>query len=112
MADLSNKLSSKIDPTSARFEKNMRAMADPLAVPRRKNRFVRVAARKQSSRSTQEAADGSRADRACLSIRNTDFVSLGLYAAFDMYEEWGGAAVGRRCNRPWDDEWPACSCSL
>jgi len=34
MADSSNKIASKIDPTSARYEKNMRAMAERVAAIR------------------------------------------------------------------------------
>jgi len=48
-------LTTRIDPTSARFEANMRYMADLVSAVRR-NRYAKAAAPKRSKASTPKAA--------------------------------------------------------
>src|SRR5262249_53589304 len=92
MADQIPKLPSKIDATSARFEKNMRAMAGLVSEIRTEEERIRQGGGEKAI----EAQDGKKRltarERINLLIdRDTEFFELGLYAAYEMYEEWGGA---------------------
>jgi acetyl-CoA carboxylase carboxyltransferase component len=92
MADLSNKLSSKIDPTSSRYEKNMRAMAEIVSAIRTEEEQVRLGGGEKAIESQHAKKRLTARERVDLLIdRDTEFFELGLYAAFEMYEEWGGA---------------------
>ena len=93
-----NLLESHLDPTSARFEKNMRAMAELVAA-------VRTEQEKIGEGGGPKAVDAQHAkgrltarERIELLLdKDAEFFELGIYAAHRMYEEWGGApAAGRR----------------
>src|SRR5437773_8544589 len=87
-----NLLESHLDPTSARFEKNMRAMAELVAA-------VRTEQEKIGEGGGPKAVDAQHAkgrltarERIELLLdKDAEFFELGIYAAFEMYEEWGGA---------------------
>src|SRR5215472_7845177 len=92
MPESSNKIISKIDPTSARYEKNMRAMAERVAAIRNQEEEIRqgggpkgIAAQHAKKRLT------ARERIRLLVDQDAEFFELGLYAAYEMYEEWGGA---------------------
>src|SRR5919107_1946468 len=92
MADLTNKIISKIDPTSARFEKNMRSMAELVsAIHKQEEEISQGGGPKaiDSQHSKNRLTARERINR--LIDRDTPFFELGLYAAYEMYEEWGGA---------------------
>lgn len=92
MADLSNKLSSKTDPTSSRYEKNMRAMAEMVSAIRTEEEQIRLGGGEKAIESQHAKKRLTARERVDLLIdRDTEFFELGLYAAFEMYEEWGGA---------------------
>src|SRR5690348_12152794 len=92
MADLSNKIISKIDPTSARFEKNMRSMADLVSGVRTEEEQIRQGGGDKAIESQHAKKRLTARERINLLIdRDTEFFELGLYAAYEMYEEWGGA---------------------
>ena len=83
----------KVDATSARFEKNMRAMADLIAEIHNEQDAIREgggpkAIENQHQKSRLTARE--RIER--LIDPQSEFLELGLYAAYKMYEEWGGAA--------------------
>lgn len=92
MADLSNKLISKTDPTSSRYEKNMRAMAEMVSAIRTEEEQIRLGGGEKAIESQHAKKRLTARERVDLLIdRDTEFFELGLYAAFEMYEEWGGA---------------------
>ncbi len=92
MADQMNKLSSKTDPTSARFEKNMRSMAELVSAVRSEEEKIRQGGGAKAIESQHNKKRLTARERIDLLIdRDTKFFELGIYAAYEMYEEWGGA---------------------
>src|SRR6476660_6907314 len=92
MADQIPKLPTKIDATSARFEKNMRAMAELVAAVRNEEQLIQQGGGEKAIESQHAKKRLTARERINLLIdRDTEFFELGLYAAYEMYEEWGGA---------------------
>ena len=92
MPDLRNKIISKIDATSARFEKNMRAMAELVSAVRTEEQSISQGGGEKASASQHAKNRLTARERINLLIdRDTEFFEIGLYAAYEMYEEWGGA---------------------
>src|SRR5260370_17790351 len=92
MPDSSNKIISKIDPTSARYEKNMRGMAERVAAVRNEEEQIRRGGGEKGIESQHVEKRLTARERSSLLIdKETEFFELGLYAAFEMYDEWGGA---------------------
>src|SRR5215510_8170421 len=92
MADQIPKLPSRIDATSARFEKNMRAMAGLVSEIRTEEERIRQGGGEKAIESQHAKKRLTARERINLLIdRDTEFFELGLYSAYEMYEEWGGA---------------------
>src|SRR5690242_8658599 len=92
MADQIPKLPTKVDATSTRFEKNMRAMAELVAAVRNEEEQIRMGGGEKAIESQHAKKRLTARERINLLIdRDTEFFELGLYAAYQMYEEWGGA---------------------
>ena len=92
MADQITKLPSKIDATSARFEKNMRAMAGLVSAIRTEEEQLRQGGGEKGIESQHAKKRLTARERINILLdRDTEFFELGLYAAYEMYEEWGGA---------------------
>jgi acetyl-CoA carboxylase carboxyltransferase component len=92
MADQIPKLPTKVDATSTRFEKNMRAMAELVAAVRNEEEKIRLGGGEKAIESQHNKKRLTARERINLLIdRDTEFFELGLYAAYEMYEEWGGA---------------------
>src|SRR5437773_2254915 len=92
MADKLNKLTSKVDPTSARFEKNMRSMAELVSAIRNEEEQIRQGGGEKAVDAQHAKGRLTARERINLLIdRDTEFFELGIYAAYEMYEEWGGA---------------------
>src|SRR6202045_3370159 len=92
MADQIPKLPTKIDATSIRFEKNMRAMAELVAAVRNEEEKIQQGGGEKAIESQHAKKRLTARERINLLIdRDTEFFELGLYAAYEMYEEWGGA---------------------
>jgi 3-methylcrotonyl-CoA carboxylase beta subunit len=92
MADQIPKLPTKIDATSTRFERNMRAMAELVAAVRNEEEKIRQGGGEKAIESQHAKKRLTARERINLLIdRDTEFFELGLYAAYEMYEEWGGA---------------------
>src|SRR6476660_1906709 len=92
MADQIPKLPTKIDATSTRFEKNMRAMAELVAAVRNEEEKIRLGGGEKAIESQHAKKRLTARERINLLIdRDTELFELGLYAAYEMYEEWGGA---------------------
>src|SRR5262249_121780 len=92
MAEPHNKLATKVDATSARFEKNMRSMAELFSAIRNEEEQIRQGGGEKAIGSQHNKGRLNARERIELLIDpNSEFFELGIYAAYEMYEEWGGA---------------------
>jgi len=88
---ISNVLPSRLDPSSLRFESNMRALADLVAQVRNEEEKIREGGGPKAIESQHAKARLTGRERIALLADPGSFFELGLYAAHKMYEEWGGA---------------------
>ena len=88
----SSLLPSKVDPTSARFEANMRFMADLVSQVRNEEEKIREGGGAKAIENQHAKGRLTARERIQLLADPRTFFELGAYAAFGMYEEWGGAA--------------------
>ena len=95
MADTSapsNIIETRIDPTSARFERNMRAMADLVSQIRNEEIKIHEGGGPKAIEAQHNKRRLTARERiARLLDKDSEFFEIGLYAAWGMYEEWGGA---------------------
>jgi 3-methylcrotonyl-CoA carboxylase beta subunit len=85
-------LTSAVDPTSARFEKNMRAMADLVAQVRNQEETIREGGGAKNIEAQHRKGRLTARERIALLLDpGSEFFELGLYCAWEMYAEWGGA---------------------
>jgi len=84
-------LPTKIDPTTARFEANMRFMADLVSQVRNEEEKIREGGGPKSIESQHSKGRLTARERINLIADPGSFFELGIYAAHRMYEEWGGA---------------------
>jgi len=84
-------LPSKVDPTSARFEANMRFMADLVSHVRNEEEKIREGGGPKAIESQHAKGRLTARERIQLLVDPGSFFELGSYAAFGMYEDWGGA---------------------
>src|SRR5262249_19220477 len=84
-------LPTKVDATSARFEANMRAMADLAAVVHNEEEQIPPDAGPKAIESHHSKGRLIARERINLLVGPGSFCELGVYAAHCMYEEWGGA---------------------
>ena len=85
-------LETKIDTKSAAFEKNSRQMVDRLTEIKNEEERIRQGGGAKAIESQHKKNRLTARERiAKLIDPKTDFFELGLYAAYEMYEEWGGA---------------------
>src|ERR1700755_595777 len=84
-------LPSKIDPTSARFEANMRFMADLVSQVRNEEEKIGEGGGAKAIESQHAKKRLTARERVSLLADPKSFFELGVYAAHGMYEEWGGA---------------------
>ncbi len=88
----SSNLITRIDSTSARFEKNMRAMADLMSSVHNEEIKIREGGGEKNIESQHKKGRLTARERIKLLLDpGTELFELGLYAAHGMYEEWGGA---------------------
>src|SRR6202163_4368777 len=88
---INNVLSTKIDPSSLRFESNMRALADLVAQVRNEEEKIREGGGAKAIESQHAKSRLTARERIDLLADPGSFFELGLYAAHKMYEDWGGA---------------------
>jgi len=88
---INNVLPTKLDPTSLRFESNMRALAELVAQVRNEEEKIREGGGPKAIESQHAKARLTARERIHLLVDPGSFFELGLYAANSMYEEWGGA---------------------
>jgi len=86
-----NVLTSKVDPTSARFEANMRFLADLMSQFRNEGEKICEGGGAKAIESQHAKKRLTARERIGLLADPGTFFELGLYAAHGMYEEWGGA---------------------
>jgi 3-methylcrotonyl-CoA carboxylase beta subunit len=88
---INNVLSTKLDPSSLRFESNMRALADLVAQVRNEEEKIREGGGAKAIESQHAKSRLTARERIDLLVDPGSFFELGLYAAHKMYEEWRGA---------------------
>jgi 3-methylcrotonyl-CoA carboxylase beta subunit len=86
-----NLLTTKIDPTSARFEANMRFLADLMSQIRNESEHIAEGGGPKAIANQHAKHRLTARERIDLLADPETFFELGLYAAHGMYEEWGGA---------------------
>ena len=92
MAEPVNKHVSKVDATSARFEKNMRSMAELVSTVRNEEEEMSLGGGAKGIESQHAKGRLTARERIELLIDpESEFFELGIYTAYEMYEEWGGA---------------------
>jgi 3-methylcrotonyl-CoA carboxylase beta subunit len=88
---IDNVLPTKIDPSSLRFESNMRALADLVAKIRNEEETIYDGGGPKAIENQHAKKRLTARERIKLLADPGTFFELGLYAAHQMYEEWGGA---------------------
>jgi 3-methylcrotonyl-CoA carboxylase beta subunit len=86
-------LESRVDPTSARFEANMRFMADLVSQVRNEEETIREGGGAKAIENQHAKGRLTARERINMLVDPATFFELGAYAAHGMYEEWGGAAA-------------------
>src|SRR5437868_2689315 len=84
-------LTTRIDATSARFEANMRAMADLVSAVRNEEEQIREGGGAKAIENQHSKKRLAARERIQKLVDPGSFFELGIYSAFRMYEEWGGA---------------------
>ena len=88
---VNNTLTTKLDPSSLRFESNMRALADLVAQVRNEEERIREGGGTKAIENQHSKARLTARERIHLLADPGTFFELAAYAAHGMYEEWGGA---------------------
>jgi 3-methylcrotonyl-CoA carboxylase beta subunit len=86
-----NVLASRVDPTSARFEANMRFLADLMSQVRNEGEKICEGGGAKAIESQHAKNRLTARERIEKLADPGTFFELGLYAAYGMYEDWGGA---------------------
>jgi 3-methylcrotonyl-CoA carboxylase beta subunit len=85
-------IETQVDAKSADFEKNRRQMVDRLTEIKNEEERIRQGGGAKAIESQHKKGRLTARERiAKLIDPKTEFFELGLYAAYEMYEEWGGA---------------------
>jgi 3-methylcrotonyl-CoA carboxylase beta subunit len=84
-------LTTRVDPTSARFEANMRFMADLVSAVRNEEEVIREGGGAKAIESQHSKGRLTARERIQRLVDPGTFFEIGIYAAHRMYEEWGGA---------------------
>src|SRR5487761_912346 len=100
-------LPTHIDPHSQEFETNIRRMRDLLSQIKNEENLIRRGGGDRAMEAQHRKSRLTARERiARLIDPHTSFFELGIYAAHEMYEEWGGApaagaitGLGRICGR-------------
>jgi acetyl-CoA carboxylase carboxyltransferase component len=84
-------LPTRVDPTSARFEANMRFLADLVSQVRNEEEQIREGGGAKAIASQHAKGRLTARERIHLLVDPGTFFELGVYVAHLMYEDWGGA---------------------
>jgi len=86
------KIETRVDEKSAEFEKNSRLMVDRLTEIKNEEQKIRLGGGAKAIEAQHKKNRLTARERiAKLIDAKTEFFELGLYAAHEMYQEWGGA---------------------
>src|SRR5882762_4791041 len=88
---VNNVLPTKLDPSSLRFESNMRGLADLVAQIRNEEEIIREGGGPKAIENQHSKGRLTARERIHLLVDPGTFFELGAYAAHGMYEEWGEA---------------------
>src|SRR6201993_3232394 len=91
MATETSILTSKVDPTSARFEANMRFLADLVSGFRNDEEQICEGGGPKAIENQHSKGRLTARERIHRLADQGTFFELGLFAGYRMYEEWGGA---------------------
>ena len=92
MANDNPVIGSAVDPKSAAYQRNHRQMVDLLTALKTQEEQIRQGGGAKAIESQHKKGRLTARERiAKLIDPNTEFFELGIYAAHEMYEEWGGA---------------------
>ena len=91
MASDTSILTSKVDPTSARFEANMRFLADLVSNFRNDEEQIFEGGGPKGIENQHSKGRLTARERIQRLVDQGTFFELGLFAGYRMYEEWGGA---------------------
>ena len=94
MLTIENVLETRVDATSARFEANMRAMADLVSLIHNEEEQIREGGGPKAIEVQHSKGRLTARERIKLLADPGSFFELGIYTAHGMYEEWGGAPAG------------------
>jgi 3-methylcrotonyl-CoA carboxylase beta subunit len=86
-------IETRVDPTSARFEANMRFLADLVSQVRNEAEKIREGGGAKAIENQHAKGRLTARERIHLLVDPGSFFELGEYVAYEMYEEWGGAAA-------------------
>ncbi|MGH9500312.1 MAG: acyl-CoA carboxylase subunit beta [Terriglobales bacterium] len=84
-------LETRIDPTSPRFEANMRFLADMVSQVRNEEEKIREGGGQKAIENQHGKGRLTARERINLLLDPGTFFELGSFAAYGMYEDWGGA---------------------
>jgi 3-methylcrotonyl-CoA carboxylase beta subunit len=87
----SSVLETRVDATSARFEANMRFLADMVSQIRNEEEKIREGGGPKAIESQHTKGRLTARERINLLVDAGSFFEIGSFAAYGMYEEWGGA---------------------
>jgi len=87
----SSVLETRVDATSARFEANMRFLADMVSQVRNEEEKIREGGGPKAIESQHSKGRLTARERISLLVDAGSFFEIGSFAAYGMYEEWGGA---------------------
>jgi 3-methylcrotonyl-CoA carboxylase beta subunit len=87
----SSVLETRVDATSARFEANMRFLADMVSQIRNEEEKIREGGGPKAIESQHSKGRLTARERINLLVDAGSFFEIGSFAAHGMYEEWGGA---------------------
>src|ERR1700691_4098536 len=89
----SSVLETRVDATSARFEANMRFLADMVSQVRNEEEKIREGGGAKAIESQHNKGRLVARERINLLLDPGTFFEIGAFAAHGMYEEWGGEAA-------------------
>src|SRR5207244_13309283 len=86
-------LATRVDPTSSRYEANMRFMADLMSQVHNEEEKIREGGGPKAIEAQHSKGRLTARERIGLLADPGTFFELGIYAASGMYAEWGGASA-------------------
>jgi len=89
--ETSSVIETRVDPTSARYEANMRFMADLVSQIHNEEETICEGGGQKAIENQHSKARLTARERIKLLVDPGTFFELGAYSAHGMYEEWGGA---------------------